>query len=506
MLARAIEIMARTFARIRDALISKFSSNHAAKAHTPDLDQLRRGDIAANLAITLSKNERVSLRSIWAIEIFTPSLIGDLHTQIKALGWDTQGLGADRERDLNAWIRRSRESTVGGSWANLGVIARPGAKPFLGDQRNAELPSFCEYATGGVFTLTPAITCVVIQFVVREDRSTGFEGVLRTEYETNFEPIERGYRLLSPFTLKKAAIDSHRSAIRREIASWFQRFLAGIFCSALCDEELPTAELLVFHETESSYTEGEAANRGGQLMRVLGLGTPWNSWKSASVPAMSFVWPLDHSRGSDSRSAIVIEKEGIARERLKSHNNSDSASMAHFVDDLVQPLLSRWCLMPLLTAIERHLGAIRDEGMKAQESSEASVSFLDRISIRIRQGMDIHSIASDMSAYARDHGLFDHDFEEFKLTEDVASGGHVQTLAPAMRAEIARRSESLIRVDATARELLVQFGTLLSARENLDLQGRLSSLTWVLVVLTVVLTVLTVIMAWEPISKLVATW
>ena len=60
-----------------------------------------------------------------------------------------------------------------------------------------------------------------------------------------------------------------------------------------------------------------------------------------------------------------------------------------------------------------------------------------------------------------------------------------------MREQIGERSEWLRNIDRTVRDLLIQYGTILGTRENINLQSRIGRLTWVLIGLTILIIMLT---------------
>ncbi len=67
------------------------------------------------------------------------------------------------------------------------------------------------------------------------------------------------------------------------------------------------------------------------------------------------------------------------------------------------------------------------------------------------------------------------------------------TLIEKIRKHTAERAEWLRNIDRSVRDILIQYGTTIGARENIKLQKRMSRLTVVILTLTIVIAILTAV-------------
>ena len=140
---------------------------------------------------------------------------------------------------------------------------------------------------------------------------------------------------------------------------------------------------------------------------------------------------------------------------------------------------------------------IRDAGRLRASQKKNALKAMAEMSLLISGGVDIATIAADLRQYAARKGWFEGDLPEFTPAEPKYFGPEM-TLARSLREQTERRAAQLQEADRSIRDLLMQQATMLSATENINLQNRVTLLTWVLVFLTVVITILMAIAAFEP--------
>jgi hypothetical protein len=172
-----------------------FSDPHLAE----HLKWYRERDGDENASLNPPDDENIRMHCLWTTEIYTPSQIDNLLSGLARLGWGRDDLLPDR--DVAQWVRRSREGSLGGGWLNVGVIARPGDKRFW-RARSADLPEHVDYAFVRIFSLTSAVTCVVVNFVLDEHYAAQFESILRRQHRTTTKKAMRGYSIHQPAHLK----------------------------------------------------------------------------------------------------------------------------------------------------------------------------------------------------------------------------------------------------------------------------------------------------------------
>jgi hypothetical protein len=84
----------------------------------------RERDAEFNSKSTPSENEHVEVLALWALEMYTPSNVGNLEQGLRKLGWGNDDFDWPKD-DPITWVQSSRQGQ-GGGWMNLGMIRRPG--------------------------------------------------------------------------------------------------------------------------------------------------------------------------------------------------------------------------------------------------------------------------------------------------------------------------------------------------------------------------------------------
>ena len=214
------------------------------------LEMHRESDPVENLETSPPEDERIHMRCLWAVEFYTPSHVDKLLDSLRKLGWDQEDIPG---RDSPAsWVISTRlVSQRGGSWLNLGII-RPvnDTRPWPSRDRTAPLPMHVHYALGGLHSLTPSLTCIVMCFVFEESFQSRLDEVLRRDRQTFTKPVRRGRQIFGPEAQKSEEVRSVRHECVSLAANWFKENLPGVFSSGLLGEQLPTYELVTLHGTE----------------------------------------------------------------------------------------------------------------------------------------------------------------------------------------------------------------------------------------------------------------
>ena len=120
----------------------------------------------------------MDLHCVWGVEFYTPSHVEDLIKCLSMLKSNEDEL--PWRNSPGDWVRNNRQYSSGGSWLNLGLIRsdddeRIQPTPY----RTAWLPKSVDHALGGVYSITPSLTCVVICFVFEESVREGIDDALR---------------------------------------------------------------------------------------------------------------------------------------------------------------------------------------------------------------------------------------------------------------------------------------------------------------------------------------
>jgi hypothetical protein len=118
----------------------------------------------------------------------------------------------------------------------------------------------------------------------------------------------------------------------------------------------------------------------------------------------------------------------------------------------------------------------------------------------VSHGFDISTLTDELIHYATHKGAFLYNTEVFNPSHVTPHQDAGATLGDTLRLQVKDRATSLKKSDQSMRDLLTQYASLLSARENVKLQSSVGKLTWVLVGLTIVIAVLTIPMTYSAIG------
>ena len=208
---------------------------------------------------------------MWAVELYTPSHVDKLVDNFRRLRWDQDDLPGRESPD--SWVRITRQLSEGGSWLNLGTIRSvDDTRPWPPRDRTAPLPMYVRYAEGGLYSLTPSLTCIVICFVFEDSFRTRLVEALRRHRQTFTRPVSRGHEILDPERQKTEEVRMVRQECVNLAARWFRENLPGVFSSGLLGDQLPTCELVTLHKADP-FPEpgGEESPPPPGYLRVLDL-------------------------------------------------------------------------------------------------------------------------------------------------------------------------------------------------------------------------------------------
>jgi hypothetical protein len=471
---------------IRKAFARQFRFLHIKKHTKISLDWQSKRDPAINEETTPETDELVELEHLWAVEFYTPSHAENLASAFTALGWDESGT---RDNNVSDWLKKSRISSDGGGWINLGFIRPPGTRQLsLGLDRAASLPPNVEYATAHLFNLTSSLTGLVVGFVFKGEQKTIYDQILRKEYRTYVEPIQGGFTLPDPRAQKRRNISKIRREFRYAAWNWFRDHAPGIFSANRTEDGIPSCEFLTFGKAQPflSATQGKKID---SYLDIMDVRHDWDCWTDNEFPGLKFGWPLARNR-DQFHSILAINRNEYLRYDLKSYGDANSESYVAFIDLEIKTFLTRWGCLQLLQELEHRLNKIRDAN-RFRSLKQDSVKLLEDLRLVVGDSIDIAVLAPELANFATHDAMFGYEMPTFKSAR--ADRAPID-LATAIKTGIARVSKRLASVDKTVKELLIQQGNLVSASENIKLQRRIGLLTVILIILTLVL-------AYDPISK-----
>ena len=456
------------------------------------LERYRRRDADDNAKSEPPSDEVIDLRCVWAVEFYTPSQISKLLRGFESLGWNTDdSLGSDR--NPTHWVQRNRELPHGGGWFNLGIIQRSGEGRDFGHGRKAPLPSGVEYALASMYSLRSSITCIVIGFVLDETQNSRFEQALRRRRQSYRIPLPgRWYRIANPSAQKETDIRTLRDEMREHAAGWFRAYLPGLFASGRLAREYPTCEFLTLRNAVPFPPHSARDHTKDEWLRILNIHDDFYAWRAKELRGLKFVWPLRHDTHSRFHAVIAAREEDFSGEMMRPYGGNDRNSLVCYVDQFVNGLLSRWALAGFLAGFERYLNNVRDSADFKPNDRVKPLHLLEDLASHIAKSVDIAAMSVELQNFAAHKGTwFTHDINVFYPCNPALHRNAEIVLIEAIRQQIADRAEWLRNVDPPVRDMLIQYGATLGARENIKLQKRMAYLTWVILALTIVIAILT---------------
>ena len=316
------------------------------------LDDYRKNDPTSNAETTPPEDEHVDLRCMWAVEFYTPSHVDKLVDNLKKLGWDQNDFPG-RESPAS-WVRITRQHSEGGSWLNLGTIRSGNDKrPWPPRDRTAPLPMYVRYARGGLYSLTPSLTCIVICFVFEDSFRNRLDEVLRKDRQTFTRPVSRGHEVLDPERQKTEEVRLLRQEYANLAARWFRENLPGVFSSGLLGDQLPTCELLTLHKTEPFPDREVREYTPSGYLRVLDLEFSPSVWRSKDTPSLRFSLAL-LGQNPEYHSVFVVRDTEIEGTKLLEAYGGLPGLATH-VDVTYREMIGKMAVRPLLDGYSRSL-------------------------------------------------------------------------------------------------------------------------------------------------------
>jgi hypothetical protein len=485
----------RQFRRLRAYVHKKLPAIFSNPTLEEHLRWCRERDDEENEALNPPHDEIIRLHCLWAGEIYTPSQIDNLLSGLARLDWGRDDLLPDR--DVAQWVRRSRESSLGGGWLNVGVITRPGDNRFW-NARSADLPEHVDYAFGSIFALTSAVTCLVINFVFDEHYANQFELILRRRHQSTIKKAPRGYSIYQPTHLKTDEVANLRRQLVDLALEWFRKNVPGLFCSGPADQkDLPTCEFVTLTRAEPFPKPEEKAD----YLHVLQLEAGLEAWHFENIAGLKLARRAFAGDDLPFHTILTVNEHRLRDQELAAYGGHTRDGYVNWLHHQIPSMFSRLALVALLTRYERDLNAIRDSTLFGTTVTEAALRRMRRVAERFSGSVDISAIAADMQEYCAAHSAFQRGFPRL-LPAEPRWFEPAATLGGVLQTRLSHRAARLERAERSVRDLLIQHGTLLSATENISLQNSIRFLTWIMAGLTLFIFVLTALMAMDQINKL----
>ena len=464
------------------------------------LASIRERDTKENDETTPPDDEHIDLCCVWGVELYTPTHFEDLKDGFRSLGWETN----DHRWSRNpvSWLYGLRRHQNGGAWLNLGLFVPENshAQPARGGGRRVPLPADVEYAMAGINSISPSLVAITVCFVLSDMVSGKLDNALRVERQTFTTPTPGGRAIHRPGTQKRERIACIRNNVNRDVGSWFRNNLPGLFSSGILDYEIPTCEFLTMCKGEPFPSATEREGGFQRYLDIMGLWSAFDVWEYASNPGLKFRMPDRTERHGPYHSLLAVNEDRLIGTIPEYYGGTDREARIAYMDTVMSRLLTLWSILPMLEGYTQHLNNVRDSGTFSREDKASPNEILEKLGDDIAFSIDISAVTSELSIYLEIDLPLIPEVEKFKpCNSQFFEPG--TTLRKRLEFTIARQVHWLQRTEESIRDQLTQYGSLIGASENVRLQGKITLLTGVMVILTLLTLVLAFTQLQDPIGQ-----
>ena len=458
---------------LRNAVQKRLTGHSCNDDPAHRLGDYRKNDPTSNAETTPPEDEHVDLCCVWAVEFYTPSYVDKLVDNLSKLGWDQNDFPG-RESPAS-WVQITRQHSEGGGWLDLGVIRSVGDKrPWPRRDRTAPLPKNVRYAQGGLYSLTPSLTCIVVCFVFEDSYRSQIDDALRTCRQTITRPVSRGREILDPERQKTEEVRQLRQEYANLASGWFRENLPGAFSSGILGDELPTCELVTLHKAEPFPDPEGQEYTPARYLRVLDLQSSPYAWKSKNTPGLKFSIEL-LGKNSEYHSVFAVRGTEIESARqLEAYGGLPG--LATHIDVTYRAMIGELAIRHLLEGYSKRLNELRDAvtARIRRPSRRRPLHTLQVLVDNVAFDVDIAAVATDLIASTEEPSRFYRDLARFEPCYPRAFRGPLTETFPSV---VNRHATRLKQAVQSLRDHLTQVGSLIAATEDVRTQNRILWLT-----------------------------
>lgn len=425
-------------------------------------------DKESNDASRVSADEELCLPAVWGVELFGPNESERLYKALGALCW-TAGFRSSDDGALT-WVQQQRAYGRGGTY-NVGpVTSSTGRLQFVGSRNHASLPKQVEYLLVHMHQIVPAVTCMVVCFVLKDEPAAWYRRELNLDRRSR---SERGPRWSltrwDPSHIKQRAVEGVRERINAIVDDWFKENLPGYFAGSHQSRRRPIVELL---STESK--DLFSLSQPGldfDWRRIIVNAVPHEVWTSKDLQGLRFVvqrprWP----REQEHRLIACVVPRSLPSKHIEMYGGGASATVA-ICHEALEGTLAYFGTLAFLTEVSRDLKGTREE-LNLARSSRATLRTIDRIRQYFDRNAGVPAVARELRDATSKRGLVEHYCEVF-TAQPWKDDGTSRVFAKELRERLHASATALIEDEAATREHFQQLSTILSIRESVRAQRRM---------------------------------
>lgn len=466
---------------------------------TSDRESYSLLDLAENAESLPGQDEEARVEVFWAAEFYGPSEADALCESLDKPQWSA-GLGFPRRESAADWVRRQREYGSGNAWYNIGVVAdSKDSREFVLIHNKMDLPKEVKFLKVDIHQFTPAITCVVVAFVLNESLKDVYFRGLKKDYKGRFF---RGRRVISrrgPLDLKREAVEGARSKFKEMAKVWFGKNMPGYFCGVSANA-MPTAELVV--------TKIEPL--------FLGRGAPFESWQDLVFNVRpTEVWSK-HSKGG---LKFTLGQSGIRREGVHlissvceseaesqdfKHYGEGERKYVNFAVEVFSDVLANYSVVGYLTENLKALKLSRSSLRLSKIGKVKQLRLLEDIQKFFDQSLGAPVIASELKRRASHSSNFLYRYGDYSAP-GRGSKNELRSLRHFFTQATDHYSDTILVEEHSLREHFDQVANIISIRESVQAQKKTQVLTVLALLVAVLSMVITALQSrsWVEELKLV---
>ena len=441
-------------------------------AYRRDAEREHRRDMESNEESSVPEDVELRVRALWGIEVFSPNESDRLYEALRRLNWSAGGMVREGGGAL-AWVQQQRSYGWGGSY-NVGPVIRSGQqRKFLGVNNQAETPDGVDHLLVRIHQICPAVTCLVVCFVLTSEAAKRYEQELNIERRTR---LRRGARwwvtYLDPSHIKQEAIEALRSDLRRSIYTWFTRTIPGYFAASRLADSLPFAELVCTAGEDVFSTKPPRLHFDWR--RILVNPAEHEIWTHQNSTPLRFM--LDRwLRPEEARNFLVagISVSSLSAERLKLYGGPDG--VVHICNEELDGLLPFFGALAYLEEVSRELKLAREE-LRLSKSRGRTLRSIKRIQQFFDRSAGVPVAAREISKAVEQAGTL-----KFYCGSFAAPSFRKETterdFAEELQGILHRTASTLLEDESSTRVHFEQLSSVLSIRESIGAQRRMELLT-----------------------------
>jgi hypothetical protein len=442
-------------------------------------------------------SEHVRMPSLFVIEMFPPSEIGNFKRAQKKYGWSAAQLRL--YPDLATKLDEARSgSDDSWSWWKPGAVARRGFRaPINTDPVIRKLPSDFDAVEFKAFQIGEGVTAVMAHFYLTDAGASRLDTVWHRNFNAAINWGKFGGKWPQASGKKWVAFrqtQETRGSIHDAARQWMRKHCPGAF--AANGQPQPLLDVLIFDELDGTL-ETRPDEIVHDAMRALGLPHTQDIERSDRLPGMVLA-PAEVFFDSEMevrRTWSVWGQRAAVSTALESYHKSrglkpGDRSIVHYVMKVVEEYFLRLSISELLSVYQGRYSTLRDTARRSH--TRFRMKFLKELrSNLVTLSLDVNSIDRDVRKFNR-YGWAMDDAQFVMQDAPYSAALHVARGIPVMEPvnlnkRIHRRQTDML---ATLADIDRDYRGILTSAASLT--GSMQSLRWGRVALWVALASLAV--------------